>query len=267
MKRRVLVAWMVLFAPLLACNVFGVGEPEPTTLPTVIESATPRPPTPTISLPPLRSTPTDISLGALPTQLPRPPQSGGQVFPTLAPGGPTAQFPPRSGSGNVGGSVGGAVPSNCPVPWFFRLEPGVPEAGACPAQQAIASPAAGQDFEGGRAYYYAPAGPFTQPVVYVIYNDGTFEEYIDLYTPDVALPPVAPPPERFAPVRAIGKVWSDNPSVQSRLGWAYEPERDFAGQRQFSADDEVLYINHGTRDVVVRVDLSNGRWAVGGHLN
>lgn len=250
MRRRVLVAWIVLFAPLVACNVFGVGETEPSPAPPAVETATPRPPTPTISLPPLRATPTELALGALPTQLPAP--SGRQSA-------PTAQFPPRAGSG-------GAVVSNCPVAWFFQMEPGTPEAGACPAQAATASPAAGQDFEGGRAYYYAAAGPFTQPVVYVIYNDGTFEEYIDLYTPGNVLPPAAPPPERFAPVRAIGKVWSDNAAVQSRLGWAYGPERDFAGLRQFSADDEVLYINHGARGVVVRVDLSNGRWAVGGHL-
>lgn len=258
MRRRVLVAWIVLCVPLLACNLFGVGEPDPTTAPPTLEPepATPRPPTPTISLPPLRATPTDFALSGIPTSSASLP--GRQTV-------PTAQFPPRSGSGGSAAGSGGVVTGNCPVPWFFRMEPGVPEAGTCPSQPATASPAAGQDFEGGRAYYYAAAGPFTQPVVYVVYNDGTFEEYIDLYTPQVTLPPAAPPPDRFAPVRAIGKVWNDNPAVRSRLGWAYEPERDFAGQRQFSADDEVLYINHGSRSVVIRVDLSNGRWVVGGH--
>ncbi|MCC7207598.1 MAG: hypothetical protein IT323_09835 [Anaerolineae bacterium] len=263
MRRRVPVArivpWIALCLPLLACNLFGVGGGEPTAAPTVAETATPRAPTPTISLPPLRATPTGFSLSGIPTA----PGAllGGQSV-------PTAQFPPRSGggSGSAAGSVGsGDIVSNCPTPWFFRMSPGLPEIGTCPDQPAVPSPASGQDFEGGRAYYYAPAGPFAQPVVYVIYNDGTFEEYIDTYSPAVMLPPAAPPPERFAPVRAIGKVWSENPAVQSRLGWAYEPERDFAGQRQFSAGDEALFINHGSRNVVVRVDLENGRWVVGGH--
>lgn len=259
MRRRVLLAWFVplvaLCAPLLACNLFGVGDAEPTPAPTIATSPTPRPPTPTISLPPLRATPTNFGLGSIPTAPGSLPGAGQSV--------PTAQFPPRSGSGAGAGS-GDAV-TNCPIPWFFRMSPGLPEVGTCPDQPTIASPAAGQDFEGGRAYYYAPAGPFTQPVVYIIYNDGSFEEYIDTYSPAVTLPPAAPPPERYAPVRAIGKVWNDNPNVRSRLGWAYEPERDFAGQRQFSAGDEVLFINHGSRNVVVRVDLESGRWVVGGH--
>lgn len=155
----------------------------------------------------------------------------------------------------------------CPYAWFFTMSPNSPEASVCPLQPVIASGAAGQDFDGGRAYYYAAApNQFPLPLVYVIYNDGSWQQFTDTYTPgDVTNDPNNTPPQgRFAPARAIGKVWHDNPTVRQRLGWPYAPEADFAGRRQLAVNTSILYIDHEVRNSVLRLNAGNGTWVVGG---
>jgi hypothetical protein len=74
-------------------------------------------------------------------------------------------------------------------------------------------------------------------------------------------------------VRGIGKVWRENPSVRTRLGWAYEPEYAFTGRRQEpgtqSGTYSDLYIDHGTRGLVLHLRRHSGAdplrsWRVAG---
>lgn len=154
----------------------------------------------------------------------------------------------------------------CTTPWFFTFNSSVPEANICPGPLYNAG-AAGEDFEGGRAYYYAAINGVIGPSVYVIYNDGTWERFDDRYNGNVEQPSdpsIIPPAGRYQPVRAIGKVWRENASVRAKLGWAYAPERDFAGRRQSPTGSTILFIDHGARNTVLRLDDTTGRWSVAG---
>lgn len=158
-----------------------------------------------------------------------------------------------------------AIPG-CANPWFFTFTANVAEASLCPGP-VYDTGAAGEDFEGGRAYYYAAINGVIGPSVYVIYNDGTWERYDDKFNGNVepaSDPSIVPPSGRYQPVRAIGKVWRENPNVRAKLGWAYAPESDFAGRRQFPVGSSVLFIDHGIRHAVLRLDNTNSQWATVG---
>jgi hypothetical protein len=58
-------------------------------------------------------------------------------------------------------------------------------------------------------------------VIYVLYNDGSYELFSDTWTQgetfDIG---EQPPAGRFHPQRGFGKVWATHSSVRSRMGWA-----------------------------------------------
>ncbi len=154
----------------------------------------------------------------------------------------------------------------CANAWFFSFAANAAEASACPGP-IYNTGAAGQDFEGGRAYYYAAINSVIGPSVYVIYNDGTWERYDDRFNGNVepaSDPAIVPPSGRYQPVRAIGKVWRENGNVRTKLGWAFAPESDFAGRRQSPVGSGILFIDHGVRNTVLRLDNTNSRWSVAG---
>ncbi len=146
------------------------------------------------------------------------------------------------------------TPAPCVNQWFFAFKAGMADP-ACP-NPAITVNAAGEDFEGGRVYWYAPL-PDGEPygTIYVIYNDGTWESYIDTWdeSQPASDPGIVPPAGRYQPVRGIGKVWRENPNVRARLGWAYEPESAFTGRIQTAAAQiNYFYIDHG-KGIVLRL--------------
>ncbi|MCI0710548.1 MAG: SH3 domain-containing protein [Chloroflexi bacterium] len=156
----------------------------------------------------------------------------------------------------------------CPNSWFFTLdveEPSCPH----PVQNSLA---AGQDFQGGRAYWYqnSPIPDIGQGIIFVIYNDGTWQAFSDTFNADIH--PIRddslqPPEGLFQPERGIGLIWRNNPKVREKLGWAYEPEYLFDGRYQFPnvGNPSYVYIDHGAREVVLRLHLENFTWIVAGH--
>jgi LysM repeat protein len=161
-----------------------------------------------------------------------------------------------------------AIP-NCTTQWFFIFTVGADP--NCPGP-AVTTSAAGENFEGGRVYWYAavPASSDPRGTLYVIYNDGTWETFVDTWSEGQTTsdPNIVPPPDRYQPVRGIGKLWRENTEVRSRLGWAYEPESAFAGRRQGpTVNTPYIYIDHGWRNLVLRLtSIDNGpnRWIVAG---
>ena len=182
---------------------------------------------------------------------------------------------PVGGSGSTGGSTGGTSGTgNCTTSWFFTFNSTVTE-NRCPGQ-VITSKAAGEDFEGGRVYWYEASGIFAQNVIYVIFNDGGWSVYGDTWDNSQPFndPSIIPPQGRYQPVAGIGKLWRTQPGLRDKLGWAFEPERAFTGRRQepiLPSDSTVydLYIDHGVRNVVLRLRrplVGNGQftWIVAG---
>jgi len=169
----------------------------------------------------------------------------------------------------------------CSANWFFTFDDKhLPLASFCPEPVKILE-AVGQDFEGGRAYRYAPDPSYTidlRGTVFVIYNDGewvTFPDGWDSSQPS-SDPNLVVPEGRYQPVDSIGKVWRENVlDVRNRLGWAYEPQSKFLGRVQYylvqpgmpSGDTHFFFIDHGKWGIVLllnSVDMGPNKWEVVG---
>ena len=156
----------------------------------------------------------------------------------------------------------------CTNSWFFTLA--IEEANCPrPVQNSLAS---GQDFEGGRAYWYqnSPIADIGQGIIFVIYNDGTWQVFSDTFSADVHPirdENIQSPEGLFQPERGIGLIWRTNPEVRDKLGWAYEPEYLFDGRFQFPdvGNPSYVYIDHGAREVVLKLNLETFTWIVAGH--
>jgi len=153
----------------------------------------------------------------------------------------------------------------CSNTWFFDFRSDVSET-LCP-DIIYSSTASGQDFEGGRVYFYQASGIYTSNLIYVIYNDGTWQVFTDTWDSSQPFddPNIAPPSDREQPVAGIGKVWREQASVRDKLGWAYSDEVGFTGRRQAPTDSSTrLYIDHGVRGLVLQLDSGTNTWNVAG---
>jgi hypothetical protein len=64
-------------------------------------------------------------------------------------------------------------------------------------------------------------------LVYVLYNDGTWQSFVDLWHEgdmewDAG---IVPPAGFYQPKRGFGKVWREQPGVRDKLSWATAEER------------------------------------------
>ena len=87
---------------------------------------------------------------------------------------------------------------------------------AVPRLPSKASAAAQQAFQFG----YAVAND-TTGVVYVLYNNGTWQQFQNTWTPGMPSynPAIVPPPGFCQPEYGIGEVWRTQPGVSQKLGW------------------------------------------------
>lgn len=143
--------------------------------------------------------------------------------------------------------------------WFFSARQGLDPVGC--AEPVVQVSAVGEDFVGGRVYRYDPTPDFPDKrgIIFVIYNDRTWDTYVDQFTtgdPDTD-PSINPPSGRFQPAGPIGKLWRDTPAVRSALGWAYGPAAPFNGRYQIpQGGDQTIYVDHG-KGLVLRLTSTN----------
>ncbi len=155
--------------------------------------------------------------------------------------------------------------------WFFTFSGQIDS--SCPGP-VLTSNAVGQNFEGGRVYWYSatPGATDQRETIYVIFNDGTWQSLPNTWGPaqDTGDPSVGPPPGRFQPTGIIGHLWREQPGMRDKLGWAYQPEGSFTGRRQApsQASASYYYIDHGLRNLVLRLNTAtptSGTWTVVGY--
>ncbi|NDJ75152.1 MAG: LysM peptidoglycan-binding domain-containing protein, partial [Chloroflexi bacterium] len=177
------------------------------------------------------------------------------------------------------------VTTQCANPWFFFFYSGFSDPrDDCPNPVQAQYTAWGQDFEGGRAYVYAPPVSLGQPYqVFAIFNDGTWTTYSPTSQQGewregdpVSDPGYVPPAGRFQPERRLGLAWRTNPDMQTKLGWAVGPENQFLGRQQtyLGAENwgwapvQYFYIDHGKAGLVLRLiansDTGQLTWEVVG---
>ncbi len=114
----------------------------------------------------------------------------------------------------------------------------------CPQSSAVAINSAVQPFDNGRMLWASQLGDVPTKVIYVLYNNGTYQRYTDTWVEGVD--PVTtgenPPPGRVTPIRGFGKVWHNNAAVKSGLGFATGPESGTGGQIQRFERGEMLFV-------------------------
>lgn len=67
--------------------------------------------------------------------------------------------------------------------------------------------------------------------IYAAYDDGTWRGFPDTFGPgDPDVTGLTPPPGRLEPTRGFGKVWRQNPDVQTKIGWMMVPEQGLTGR-------------------------------------
>jgi hypothetical protein len=78
--------------------------------------------------------------------------------------------------------------------------------------------------------------------IYVFFNDGTWNVYADQYTGSEQIPATEEPPASFhKPENGFGFLWSTEPGLRERLGWAVAPEHSFSGVTEAFEHGEMLW--------------------------
>ena len=107
------------------------------------------------------------------------------------------------------------VTIRCPDQWFFNNAPEI-----CPAEQALHSDGAEQQFQ--RGYMVWVAG---EDLIYVLFGDEStpkWSAFVDRWDEDQEehITESLPPGGLLQPVRGFGLIWRQEPGIRERLGWA-----------------------------------------------
>jgi len=95
--------------------------------------------------------------------------------------------------------------------------------------QATTVATAFQAFEGGAMIWREDA-----VLIYALFSDGSWAVFDDTWTPGEPEqdPGIVPPEGLLQPIRGFGKVWRNNPEVQTSLGWALQGEAGYTSAVQ-----------------------------------
>jgi hypothetical protein len=97
-------------------------------------------------------------------------------------------------------------------------------------------------------------GWYEQPVIYVLYENGTYERYDDTYTSGDPTAGETPPSGLVRPLLGFGKVWMEHPPVRATLGWATDVEMPGPGRFQLFTGGAMIWLSQRGETVVVLND-------------
>ncbi|GEM_PF-840926 len=149
----------------------------------------------------------------------------------------------------------------CVDRWFFTFRTNKNEITiACP-NPILTIDALGQDFQGGRMIRMVsnPTSNEPTPLIFVIFNNGFWQSFPDTW--DASQPArdetIVPPDGLLQPIESMGKIWRENPSVRTALGWAYTLATPFTGRVQFPQNrNDYWYLDYGTARLALRLTRS-----------
>ncbi len=172
-------------------------------------------------------------------------------------------FVPVGGVGS--GSAGGGGCATAPQGVFgavYQSDPNFPAALGCPlAQNAASVSSAYQPFENGLMIWVSSLGVQTQPALYALFNNGTYQRFNDTFTEgvDAASSGAVPPEGRLEPVRGFGKVWRENASVRNALGWATTGESGGGAQVLMFERGEMVAVSQAGQ-IYILITGAPGTW-------
>lgn len=119
----------------------------------------------------------------------------------------------------------------CPAEPHPRIEP-----------DAYTVKTAFQPFEHGTMIWSDRVAWYPQPIIYVLFEDGTYRRFDDAFNPetDTVAGDELPPDGKFAPQLGFGKIWRTEPGIRDALGWATAPEQPGDGTFQMFEHGEML---------------------------
>lgn len=146
----------------------------------------------------------------------------------------------------------------CRYRYFFEdalPDPEIPD--ACPADAPLETTAAQQAFERGTMFWLQ--GIEGQDVIYVLYDDGSWDRYEDTWEESMPEqdPSITPPAGLQQPIRGFGKVWRENTSVRDKVGWALSGERGYTATYQRQMQESLGGVRY-VRTIEDRVVQFNG---------
>jgi hypothetical protein len=101
-----------------------------------------------------------------------------------------------------------------------------------------------QAFERGALLWSDHLAWYAQPVIYTLYEDGTYQRFDDTFDPAIDPAGGAPAGEgRVEPALGFGKVWREQPALQERLGWPTAPEQPGEGYFQMFHGGEMIWLS------------------------
>ena len=102
-----------------------------------------------------------------------------------------------------------------------------------------------QPFQHGAMLWSNKIGWYDQPVIYVMFSNGSYQRFDDTF--NASVDPESggetPPSGLYEPIRGFGKVWRNNPSVRNVLGWATAPENGGPGRFQIMEGGEIIWLS------------------------
>lgn len=149
----------------------------------------------------------------------------------------------------------------CSFSYFFEPAPE-----PCPAEDALAGPAAEQPFENGVMIWIDQL----DSVFVLTRQDQSWRRYDDTWSEEQpeSDPTISPPEGRYQPIRGFGKVWREQPAVREQLGWALGPELGFEStiQNQMveANDDPILFVKTFNEQVFALIEREpdRGEWVI-----
>lgn len=117
-----------------------------------------------------------------------------------------------------------------------------------------------QAFEGGLMIWSDHIGWYAQPVIYILYNNGSYQRFEDTF--DGAVDPFngneTPPNGLIEPSLGFGKVWRIQPGVRDGLGWATAAEATGVGRFELFQRGEMIWISQTNQTYIFT--NSNGQF-------
>jgi hypothetical protein len=100
-----------------------------------------------------------------------------------------------------------------------------------------------QPFEHGAMVWSNQIGWYEQPVIYVLFEGGSYVRYDDTYTSGDPTAGETPPEGLLVPILGFGKVWMDHPNVRATLGWATAYESPGPGRFQLYVGGAMVWLS------------------------
>lgn len=168
----------------------------------------------------------------------------------------------------VGGVAGEPVSGGCAVAPqggfgnIYQGDAAIQTALGCPLTGATAGSSAYQPFQNGVMFWVSSLGSQPQPVIYALFNNGTYQRFNDTFVEgvDPSSGGATPPEGLIEPVRGFGKVWRDSAAVHDTLGWATAGESGGSVQVQVFERGEMIYISQ-TGQTYILVTGAPGTWS------